>query len=72
MGWEYFFQQSEPSKYREERFGYPYPYPVPVGKQFGYPYPVANSLQYPAGYQTGKPDSDHLCCIHLYASRQTG
>jgi len=43
-----------------KRFGYPDPYPVPVWKQF---LDILIRLQthYPAGYPTGKLDSDHLC-----------
>ena len=54
-----FFHDSEFSKYREKRFGYPYPYPVPVWKQF---LDIRIQLQthYPAGYPIVKPDSDHL------------
>jgi len=46
-----FFQNSESSKYRWKRFGYPYP--VPVWKQF-----FDTLIRYPVGYPTGKPDSD--------------
>ena len=56
-----FFQKSESSKYRQKRFGYPDPYPVPVWKQF-LDIRIRLQAHYPAGYPTGKPDSDHLWC----------
>jgi len=56
-----FFQKSESLKYWWKRFGYPDPYPVPVWKQL---LDILIRLQthYPAGYPTGNPDSDNLCC----------
>jgi len=54
-----FFQKSESSKYREKRFGYLDPYPVPVRRQF-LDIRIRLQTHYPAGYPTGKPDSDHL------------
>jgi len=56
-----FFQNSESSKYREKRFGYPDPYPVPVRRQF-FDIRIRLQTHYPAGYPTGKPDSDPLWC----------
>ena len=53
------FQKSESSKYGEKRFGYPDPYPVPVSKQI-LDIRIRSQTHYPAGYPTGKPDSDHL------------
>jgi len=53
-------KKSESSKYREKRFGYPDPYPVPVWNQF-LDIRIRFQIHYPAGYPTGKPDSDHLC-----------
>jgi len=26
-------------------------------------YPIISKTHYPAGYPTGKPDSDHLCYV---------
>jgi len=58
-----FFQKSESSKYREKRFGYLDPYPVPVRRQF-LDIRIRLQTHYPAGYPTGKPDSDHLWCTN--------
>jgi len=55
-----FFQEYESSKYREKRFGYPYP--VTVSKQF-LDIRIRLQTHYPAGYPTGKTDSDHLCLL---------
>ena len=43
-------------------FGYPHPYPVPIWKQF-LDIRIRLQTHYPAGYPTGKPDSDHLCTV---------
>ena len=55
----------------------PNPYPVHVWKQF-WDIRIRLQTHYPAGYPTGKPDSDHLwykgmlfptvfcCCFHAY------
>jgi len=49
-----------------KRFGYPGP--VPVSKQF-LDIRIRLQTHYPAGYPTGKPDSDHLCCVSHYHIR---
>jgi len=51
----HFFQESESSKYREKRFRYP----VPVRKQF-LDIRIRLQTHYPAGFPTGKLDSDHV------------
>ena len=45
--------------------GYPDPYPVPIWKQF-LDIRIRLHTHYPAGYPTGKPDNDHLCCAMLW------
>jgi len=62
-----FFLKSESSNYWQKRFGYPALYPVPVWKQF---FDIRSWLQthYPAGYPTGKPDSDHLWCVIYFVA----
>ena len=54
-----------------KRFGYPDPYPVSVWKQF---LDIRIRLQtyYPAGYPTGKPDSDHLCWVGVPSRDEQG
>jgi len=60
-----FFQESESSKCREKRFGYPYPYPVHVWKQF-LDIHIRLQTHYLAGYPTGKPDSDNLWPLTIF------
>jgi len=42
--------------------GYPYPDPVPAEKHF-LDIRIQLKTYYPAGYTSGKPDSDHLWCV---------
>ena len=58
-----FPKKSESLKHREKRLGYPYPYLVPVWKKF-LDIRIRLQTHLPAGYPTGKPDSDHLCHVH--------
>ena len=53
-----FFKESESWKYWEKHFGYPYPYQVLLWKQF-WDTRIWLQTHYPAGYPTGKPDSNH-------------
>ena len=55
----------------QSRIGYPDPCPVPVSKQI-LDIRIRLQTHYPAGYPTGKPDSDHLCTALLSDSRCIG